>query len=111
MTIALSPILKLLFAKVTIEYVKLESSISDKLLTSYLGLTLVNQLLSNTPDALAPRDLISILSFTVKFAVLSAITLFPRTLPILISILEVVAIPTAEASLEATETALIPSNP
>ena len=92
MTITLSPILKLFFAKVTIEYVKLEASINVRLLTSYLGLTLVNQLLSNIPDALAPRDLISILSFTEKLAVSSAITLFPRTLPILISILDVVAI-------------------
>jgi hypothetical protein len=66
MTIALSPILKLLSAKVSIEYVKLDSSINDRLFTSYLGLTLVNQLLSNTLVALMPRDLIWILSLTEK---------------------------------------------
>ena len=110
-TIALSPILKLFSAKVTIEYVKLDASINDKLFTLYLGLTLTNQLLSNTLDALIPRDLIWMLSFTEKFAVSSEITFFPRTFPILTSILEVVAIPTTEASLEAIETALIPSNP
>ena len=51
------------------------------------------------------------LSFLEKYEVSSWIIFSPRTFPILTSIFEVVAIPTDEASLEATETALNPSNP
>ena len=62
MITGLSPILKLFSAKVVIEYVKLDSSLNDKLFTLYLGLTLINQLLSKTLDAFMPRVLIWILS-------------------------------------------------
>ena len=70
-TVTLSPIFKLFFAIVSIEYVKLDESIIDTLLTSYLGLTFVNHLVSNAFDALMPSDLISILSFLEKYEVLS----------------------------------------